>query len=56
MEQNNDHIYFNEARNVKEEVRKKTVAELYEAMMKSKEDPKEWVIDPIESELDVYNL
>lgn len=52
MEQNNDHIYFNEARNVKEEVRKKTVTELYEVMMKSKE----WTVDQIESELDVYNL
>ena len=53
QEQNNDHLYWEEMRNVKE----KTVAELHEAMVRSKENY--WddeTVDPNEFGLDAYNL
>lgn len=40
MEQNNDHIYFEESwnREPKQEIKKKTLEELHNAMMKDKEE------------------
>ena len=51
-QQNNDHIYRDDMRN-----RKRTLQELHDAMIKSKEqDFEEEVNDPDEFELDAYNL
>lgn len=54
QEQNNDHVYRESMWN---DTKKRTVAELHEAMVKSKEqDFEEKPFDEIESELDYYNL
>lgn len=50
--QNNDHVYRESMWN---DTKKRTVAELHEAMIKSKEESEE-PFDEVESELDYYNL
>ena len=53
--QNNDHVYRESMWN---DTKKRTVAELHEAMIKSKEQDfeEDWPTDLVESELDYYNL
>lgn len=55
QEQNNDHIFWEPMWN---ETKRKTLSELHEAMVKSKEQDfeEDWPTDLVESELDYYNL